>query len=321
MPDLPRSQPDALFEALGARRLLVVSGKGGVGRTTVSALLGAELAARGRRVLIATTGHDDRLAWMLGHDALQDTPVEVAPGLEIQRLNPSVCVEEYGAMITRSARLSQAVFGNRAVSRLMRAIPGLDDFAILGKAWHEACRAKSYDTLIFDGPASGHLRLILGVPKALVETIAEGPLSREATLMFDALRDGERTALVLVALPEAWPLTEMGELAGTLQSELGMHVGAMVINKLWPGGLPTRVGARPTPAEPAPAEHELDAMFGVIERVAAAGDEQRQTVLEWLQTHPQIRAESLLTVPWWPQGLDGRDQLDRLLAAVREGGA
>src|SRR5512147_2710176 len=97
VPELRRSDPRSVLSDLERRRLLIVSGKGGVGRTTVAALLGFALASKGRKVLVATTGHDDRLAWMLGGERLGDVPVEVAPGLEIQRLVPATCVEEYGA--------------------------------------------------------------------------------------------------------------------------------------------------------------------------------------------------------------------------------
>ena len=105
-------------------------------------VLGAALAANGRRVLIATTGHDDRLAWMLGADALTDARQQVGESLWIQRLVAQTCIREYGGMVIHSQRVSSAVFDNSVVRRLMRAIPGLDDFSLLGKAWHEAVRAR-----------------------------------------------------------------------------------------------------------------------------------------------------------------------------------
>ncbi len=316
MPDLPRTEPEALFKALGARRLLIVSGKGGVGRTTVAALLGVALARRGRKVLVATTGHDDRLAWMLGAERLADTPVEVAPRLFIQRLDPSTCVEEYGALVTRSTALSHAVFGNKVVRKLLRAIPGLDDFAVLGKVWHEAVRARSFDVLIFDGPASGHLRLVLGVPQAIVETVAEGPLTREAIAMRDALQNPGMCQAVLVGLPEPWPLTELGELAGALHDGIGLHSGALVVNKLWPHGLP--------PLEAPPRELDragrLSSMFAAVERVGQRGREQAELVDAWLRETRSIRPNvGLVNVPWWPWGLDTPERLDEVLAAIVAG--
>jgi anion-transporting ArsA/GET3 family ATPase len=272
-------------------------------------LLGSALAVGGRRVLIATTGHDDRLAWMLGGETLTDTPVEVAPRLSIQRLVPATCAEEYGALVTHSHRLSHAVFGNAIVRRLLRAIPGFDDFAVLGKVWHEAIRARSHDVVLFDGPASGHLRLVLGVPNAIAEAVAEGPLTREATAIAAALRDATLSQAVLVGLPEPWPLTELAELADALRSEIGLSIGAQVVNKLWPGGLPQLE----PPARELDQGGEIAAMFAAVGRVARRGDDQAEVVAEWLRTRPP---EALLTVPFWPWGVDGPQRVRDLLHAV-----
>jgi hypothetical protein len=311
-PQPTRRPPAELFEQLGARRLLIVSGKGGVGRTTVAALIGSALAAGGRRVLIATTGHDDRLAWMLGHRTLPDVPVEVAPNLTVQRLVPTTCVEEYGALVTHSHRLSHAVFGNKVVRRLLRAIPGFDDFAVLGKVWHEAVRARSHDVVVFDGPASGHLRLVLGVPEAIVETIAEGPLTREAVAMRAALRDATVSQAVLVGLPEPWPLTELTELATALRDEIGLSIGVQVVNKLWPAELPRLE----PPARELDPDGAVAAMFAAIGRVGLRGDEQARVVDEWLRERAHA---DLLTVPWWPWGVDSPEHVAELLAAILEG--
>lgn len=308
---LGHSDPQSVLTELERRRLLIVSGKGGVGRTTVAALLGSALASKGRKVLVATTGHDDRLAWMLGGERLRDVPEEVAPGLQIQRLVPATCVEEYGTLMTHSQRLSHAVFGNKMVRRLLRAIPGLDDFAILGKVWHEAVRARSYDTIVFDGPASGHLRLVLGVPQAILETVSEGPLTNEATAMRDSLQDPSITAAVLVGLPEPWPLTELDELSTALRREIGMGAGTLVVNKLWP--LLPALGSSPDP--------EVGRMLETVDTIGKRGREQRQVVEEWLLAREDAPPdEAVVTVPWWPWGVEGPEQLRALLTTIERSG-
>jgi anion-transporting ArsA/GET3 family ATPase len=230
----PSRSPESVFDALAARQLLIVSGKGGVGRTTVAALLGLALARRGRKVLVATVGLDDRLAWMLGQPALRETPVPAAPNLHIQRVVPQRCIREYGALILHNQRIADAVFDNAPMRRLLRTIPGLDDFAILGKVWHESVRAHTYDAIIFDGPATGHLRYTLGIPQAILRTLSVGPLPREARLMQDSLEDNTRVQAVLVGLPDRWPLSELGEMASALREELHVNIGAVVVNGLWP---------------------------------------------------------------------------------------
>ena len=308
----PSRSPESVFDALAARQLLIVSGKGGVGRTTVAALLGLALARRGRRVLVATVGPDDRLAWMLGLARLEETPTAAAPGLYVQRVVPQVCIREYGALMLHSERVAGVVLDNAPMRRLLRTIPGLDDFAILGKVWHEAVRARSFDALIFDGPATGHLRYCLGIPQAILRTLSVGPLPREARLMQDSLEDPARVQAVLVGLPDRWPLTELGEMADALREELHVGVGALVVNGLWPSGLPELHA-------PAPA---LDPDGGVARVLAATAvvarqaRRQREGVAAWLSAgraagHAEV---PVLALPWRWQGFAGLSDLEQVLA-------
>ncbi len=306
----PSRSPESVFDALAARQLLIVSGKGGVGRTTVAALLGLALARRGRKVLVATVGLDDRLAWMLGQPALRETPVAAAPNLYVQRVVPHVCIREYGALILHSQRIADAVFDNGAMRRLLRTIPGLDDFAILGKVWHESVRAHSYDAIIFDGPATGHLRYTLGIPQAILRTLSVGPLPREARLMQDSLEDGARVQAVLVGLPDRWPLSELGEMANALREELHVNIGAVVVNGLWPE-LP-ELG---TPvSDPAVAR-----VLAATAVVAHQARRQREGVAAWLAEETVRSAGKLapvLALPWRFAGFAGLPDLEQLLAGL-----
>jgi hypothetical protein len=302
-----RQPPSTVFEALANRRLLIVSGKGGVGRTTVSALIGLALARRGRRVLVATTGHDDRLAWMMGRDELPETPLEVRPGLSIQRLVPRRCVREYGTLVLKSERLSTAVLDNRVVRRLLRAIPGLDDFSLLGKVWHEALRARSFDVILFDGPATGHLRLNLGVPKAILESVPGGPLVKEAELIQRDLEDGTQVAAVLVGLPERWPLTELGELGASLREDIGLTISTLVVNGQWPDELPEINHLD----ELSP---QLRPVVAAVDRITRRGRHQREQLDTWLEGETAARCgfESVLELGWKPERLDDAAALDGL---------
>jgi hypothetical protein len=310
--------PGAVFDRLARRQLVLVSGKGGVGRTTLAALLGLAIAARGRRVLVATTGHDDRLGWMLGAPSLPDTVHAVSERLHIQRLVPRVCLREYGAMVVHSARVSAAVFDNRVVRRLLQAIPGLDDFAVFGKAWHEAARGDAYDTVIFDGPATGHLLYILGVPQAILGAIPAGPLTREAQLIVDTLADPQRTEAVLVGLPELWPLTELGELGGGLREQRGISIETMVVNGMWPAGVPL---LGPPPAELDP-EGVVAPVLSLVGAIGQTGRRHRETVRQWCASEAARRCgvRSVLELPWRWEGLCDLGALERMLAEL-EGGA
>ncbi len=310
--DASRS-PESVFDALAARQLLIVSGKGGVGRTTVAALLGLALARRGRKVLVATVGLDDRLAWMLGLPTLHETAVAAAPNLYVQRVVPHVCIREYGALILHSQRIADAVFDNAPMRRLLRTIPGLDDFAILGKVWHESVRAHSFDAIIFDGPATGHLRYTLGIPQAILRTLSVGPLPREARLMQDSLEDNNRVQAVLVGLPDRWPLSELGEMATALREELHVNIGAVVVNGLWPE-LPALTGLSPDPTTD-PAVARVLAATTVVARQARR---QREGVAAWLAEERRKAGERppVLALPWRFQGFAGPQDLEQLLTGL-----
>ncbi len=305
---MPATSPESVFDALADRRLLIVSGKGGVGRTTVAALLGRALARRGRRVLVATVGLDDRLAWLLGLPRLSDTATAAGPGLLIQRVVPQVCIREYGALILRSERLASAVFDNTAMRRVLGTVPGLDDFAVLGKVWHESIRAHNFDTLIFDGPATGHLRYCLGIPQAILRTLTTGPLPREARQIQDSLEDPSRVAAVLVGLPDRWPLTELGEMATTLREEIRLHIGAVVINGLWPADVPVL-------QPPAPAldpDGAIAKVFAATTVVAEQAARHRYNIDQWRSSAPVPATTPVVTLGWRFAGLAGPDDLDCL---------
>jgi len=317
-PALEKRSVPAVFDDLSRRRLVVVSGKGGVGRTTMAALLGVALAARGKRVLVATTGHDDRLAWMLGAPELTDAAQRVGPSLWIQRLVGQTCIREYGGMVIRSQRVSAAVFDNSVVRRLMRAIPGLDDFSVLGKAWHESVRGGNYDCVVFDGPATGHLVYTLGVPHAILETVPSGPLTSEARLIQAALEDPDVTQAVLVGLPEAWPLTELGELGAALRAKLHMHVSAIAVNGLWPADVPVM----PAPAVDTEAPQLAAAFADQVERIGQAGRLQAREVEAWSRSAAALEcgAQAWTTLPWRWAGLTDLAAVTDLLESLGDVG-
>src|SRR5262249_6223029 len=149
------------------------------------------------------------------------------------------------------------------------------------------------------------------VPQAILETVNDGPLTDEATAMRNSLQDDAICAAVLVGLPEPWPLTELGELSTALRRELGMGAGTLVGNKLWP--VPPRVGSGMGP--------EVARMLATVDAIGQRGREQRQVVAEWLEARGDAReGESLVTIPWWPWGVEGPERLRELLRTIERSG-
>jgi len=223
------------------RKLILVVGKGGVGRTTVASAIAAECAKRGKKTLLFQTNAADRVGRVYDQAPIGTEVVSLAPNLSAVNTNPAAAIEEYGLMILRFRTVYEMVFENRVTKAFIRAIPGLDDYALLGKAWFHTTEEKRgrpvWDTLVFDMPASGHSFTMLRIPKVIQETVPEGPLTRDARSVAQLLADPERTAAVLVTLAEEMPVNEALELEVKLAS-LGIHPQQIVVNQMFPEHVP-----------------------------------------------------------------------------------
>jgi Mrp family chromosome partitioning ATPase len=232
-------------------RFVVVSGKGGVGRTTVAATLARVAAEKGKRVLLAEAAASDRLGRMFGlPEPLGPAITTLAPGIDGVNITPQSSIHEYGLKVLRSELVTRAVFDNRAVRGLLGAIPGLDAYALLGKAWWHTTEMRDgqprYDLVVFDGPASGHAALMLRIPQAILNVMPKGPLAGDARAIKELLQDPARAALVIVTLAEDLPARETLELAAQARGPLAIPLGPVIVNAL------------PTDALSAPA---MDALF------------------------------------------------------------
>jgi anion-transporting ArsA/GET3 family ATPase len=223
------------------RRLILVVGKGGVGRSTVAAAIAGRCAAQGKKTLLYETSANDRFGQYFGKPPVGDTPSQLAPNLWAVNATPASALAEYGLMILRWESVYEIVFENRVTKAFLRAIPGLDDYALLGKAWFHTTEEKRgkpvWDTVVFDMPASGHSVSMLRVPWVIVETVPEGPLTRDARLVKSLLCDPARTAAVLVTLAEEMPVNEALELEAKL-SALGIVPQQLLVNQVFPRHFP-----------------------------------------------------------------------------------
>jgi anion-transporting ArsA/GET3 family ATPase len=221
-------------------RFLIVAGKGGVGRTTVAAALATLAAARGRRTLLAQVNAKDRLAVLLGSGPIGEEVVSVRPNLDAVDMNPTAALREYGLMVLRYESIYKAVLENRMVKGFLRAIPGLDDYSMLGKAWWHATEQRdaagrpAYDLVIVDAPATGHAVTMLRLPQAILDTVPEGPLTQTARRVSELLHDASRTAMLIVTLAEDLPVSEARDLYRANEQLLKIPLGAVVVNQLWP---------------------------------------------------------------------------------------
>jgi anion-transporting ArsA/GET3 family ATPase len=222
-----------------SRRFLIVTGKGGVGKTTVCAAEARALAAKGKRVLIAMCHAKERLSVMLGGPPIGHELTPVADNIWAINMDPTKCIEEYGLMTLKVRLLYKTVFDNKYTRTFLHAVPGLEEWAMLGKAWWHTSEtdehgALKYDVVILDAPATGHGLDMLRVPKIIVEIVPPGLLRRDAETARELFRDPARCGVILVTLPEEMPTTETIELANALTGELDLPLAKVVVNGVLP---------------------------------------------------------------------------------------
>jgi anion-transporting ArsA/GET3 family ATPase len=221
------------------RRFLIVTGKGGVGKTTVAAAYATALAARGKSVLVAMCNAKERLSAMLGSDLIGTDVISVGPNIWAVNMTPETALEEYGMIALKSKALYSLLFDNKYVRVFFRAVPGIQEWSMLGKAWYHTTETNPdgkprFDVVILDAPATGHGLDMLRVPKVIVDVVPPGLLRRDAERAFALFRDSTQCGVVLVTLPEEMPTTETIELAGALTKELGMSIARVVVNCVMP---------------------------------------------------------------------------------------
>jgi anion-transporting ArsA/GET3 family ATPase len=226
------------MSTLGDKRFVVVTGKGGVGKTTLCAAEALALAAQGKRVLVAMCNAKERLSVMLGAPPVGPEVALVADNVWAVNMQPDRALEEYGVLVLRSRALYKTLFDNRYVRTFLRAVPGMQEWSMLGKAWWHTTETLSsgsfkYDVVILDAPATGHGLDMLRVPKVILDVVPPGLLRRDAERAWALFQDPRTCAIVLVTLPEEMPTSETIELARSLH-QMGLPIGRVVVNGVLP---------------------------------------------------------------------------------------
>jgi anion-transporting ArsA/GET3 family ATPase len=217
------------------RRLVVVSGKGGVGKSVVAAALARAARERGKRVLLVEVDAPTEAAGYLGVVS-RGAEVAVEPGLSVLNLRPRAVMDEYVRHVVRIEALARRILASELYRRFFAAAPGLPELMVLGKvmvlveARERWSRRFLHDLVVLDAPATGHGLAFLKVPLAAAQAVPVGPVGGNARRILAMLRDAKRTALVLVAVPEEMAVVEALEFQSLAAEELGLAPEAVVLN-------------------------------------------------------------------------------------------
>jgi len=219
-------------------RLIIVTGKGGVGKTVISASMGYALSRRGMRTLIIEVGEEGIVSGFFGKGDSEYEEKEVSPGLWAMRVDPWKALREYGLMKLHFGALYKLVFGNQLMSGLVQAVPGLSELLILGKVGFEVenrgKKKPAWDCVILDLPATGHGQGILSIPGTVIATMKTGPMASDARKLLDMLTDKRRSSIVMVTLCEAMPVQETLQYTKELGNTLNRGPDLIVANRILP---------------------------------------------------------------------------------------
>jgi anion-transporting ArsA/GET3 family ATPase len=222
---------DRVEGSLLDRRLVFVTGKGGVGKTSVAAALG-ELAARsGRRTLVCEMDAKGALADALGASSLEFRPTEVEPDLFAMAMNTEDSLREYLRLFVKVPLLGKIGPLARTFDFVADAAPGVKEILAVGKLCHEV-RERHYDLVVVDAEATGHIVAQIGAPKVIRNLVQVGMVRDQTDWMLDILHDPAVTGVAVVTTPEEMPVAETHDLIGRLEHETGVAPTAIVANRV-----------------------------------------------------------------------------------------
>jgi anion-transporting ArsA/GET3 family ATPase len=283
---------------LAASRVTIVAGKGGVGKTTVTAILARAAADAGLRVLAVELDGKPVLADLVG-----EVPCEAISGPAALE----AYLREHGF-----GRVARRLTTSGVIDIVATAAPGIDDIVVLGKI-KQLERSGTWDVIVVDGPAAGHAVTFLTAAHGLLDAVRGGPVRTQAQDVADLLSDPARCQVVLVTLPETTPVNELVETAYALEDRVGVHLGPIVVN---------HVDGLGEPDPPDPADVDLDAAGDDAALLAAAADFRRTRLQLQRDEIARLHAELALEqwhVPMLPVAGLGAADVAALAASMRLG--
>jgi anion-transporting ArsA/GET3 family ATPase len=299
-----------------SRRLIFVTGKGGVGKSTVSLALGLLAARRGLRTIVAELASQDRAQQVFAQNGARFEEVQLAERLFTISIDPQSAMEEY--LLVKTGTVGQALGSSRVFSAFAMATPGMRELLSVGKAWELAqlqrrtSGADPYDLVIVDSPAAGHGLGILRTPRTFAEIARVGPIANQGRRIAATIADHDFTAVVAVATPEEMPVNETLWLRDQLAAD-HLRLDAVVVNARYPERFTPAERAELTAARTRAGSPLADAAL------AAALSEQARAAAQAKQLRRLRTGLSMLPIelPYLFVEQLGRPELEQLADALQ----
>jgi anion-transporting ArsA/GET3 family ATPase len=232
-------ESDAVPELLD-KRLVFVTGKGGVGKSTISIAMGLAAASRGKRTIVCEIGGQETASRVFRRAEVGFHEVEVAPNLWAISIDPDDSLREYLLLQLRVRAMRDMLVRSKIFNYLAAATPGLKELVTIGKIWELAQadrkvkKGREYDLVIVDAPATGHGVGFLQTPRTFAAIARVGPVHSQAQELDRFITDHATTGVGIVAIPEEMPVNESASLEETLTGDIGMAVDRVYMNALYP---------------------------------------------------------------------------------------
>ena len=251
------------MDALFAHSLVVVTGKGGVGKSTVAAALGVAAARRGMHTIVVEVAARGDVSRALGTSGAAGVRGEraVADRLDHISIDPQHAMEDYLRQQLPMGVLASLLSRSRIFTALAAATPGMSELLTIGKVWELARQepgrrdGRRYDLVVLDAPATGHGLAMLQAPRTFASVARVGPIAKQGRAIASFLGDPRRTAVVAVSTAEEMPVTETIELRGQLREQVGLDFALIVVNAVVPHRFSERDRGTLRAAPPSPARH------------------------------------------------------------------
>ena len=267
------------LQSLTAARVVVVAGKGGVGKTTVTAVIAHAASSAGERVLAVELDGKPTLSALL-------------PDVEVLAISAPEALDEY-LREHGFARIAKRLNRTGVIDMVGTAAPGIDDIVVLGKI-KQLERSGEWDLIVVDGPAAGHAITFLTAAAGLADAVRGGPVRAQADEVLELLHDSDRCQVVLVTLPETTPVNEVVETAFALEDVVGVQLGPIVVNGVDIGApLPSDADTSEAVADLPPDTADVLLEAAAFRRSRRAMETEELTRLDRELPLPQIRLAAL----------------------------